>query len=153
MMRILGLAALPVLVTLMGCGRGPAKPDDLPALTPCKLTVTYQGSPLSDATVTLTAEGEKWVGVGQTDANGTVSVRTNGQFEGVPSGTYTVTVKKQEGPTGSDPSSAEEDAKLAASKASAPKLLVPEKYTDASTSGLTVQVSDSPVEETLELTD
>lgn len=63
-MRSLCLAAFPVVIWLTGCNRGPAKPDDLPALTPCKLTVTYQSSPLSDATVTLTAEGEKWVGVG-----------------------------------------------------------------------------------------
>lgn len=153
-MRILCLAALPVVISLLGCGGGAGKPDDLPPLTPCTLTVMYQGSPLTDATVTLTPESGKWVGVGQTDESGKVEVRTNGQFEGVPAGTYTVTVKKQEQPTGgSDPSSAEEDAAMAATKASAPKLLVPKKYTEASTSGLSVQVSDSPVDETLELTD
>ena len=59
--RLLFMTAFPVVAALLGCGGGPTRPDDLPPLTACTLTVAYQGTPLADATVTLTPEAGKWL--------------------------------------------------------------------------------------------
>jgi len=151
------LEILLLLISILGCRRGPTKPDDLPALTPCTLTILHKGSPLSDATVTLVPKSGNWVGVGQTGADGKVVIQTNGRYEGVPAGTYRVTVTKQAaaGNLPPDPTTPEEDRAYAEAikAAKSAKPLIPEKYTKWETSGLTVTVSESPLSETLELTD
>ena len=158
-MKNRGVSAVVVLVVLsaalvtVGCG-GSATPDDLPSLTACTLTVTYKGAPLADATVALTPESGTWTGVGKSDASGVAVIRTSGKYDGLPAGNYKVSVRKVEVVQENAPATAEEDAAMAASGAkNEPKLLVPKKYTDPETSGLTVTVADSPVAETLELTD
>lgn len=145
------------LFSIPGCSRGPAKPDDLPALTSCTLTILYKGSPLSDATVTLVPKNGNWVGVGQTGADGRVALQTNGRYEGVPLGTYAVTVRKpsETAKLPPDPTTPEEDRAYteALKAAKSAKPLIPEKYAKPETSGLSVTVSESPLSETLELTD
>ncbi|MEN6495730.1 MAG: carboxypeptidase-like regulatory domain-containing protein [Thermoguttaceae bacterium] len=148
---------LSLLVSPLGCHRGPTRPEDLPELTPCTLTIMYKGSPLSDATVTLVPKSGNWVGVGQTDSGGQAVIQTNGRYAGVPAGSYAVTVTKG-GPTSQlppDPKTPEEDQayREAMKAAKSARLLVPMKYTKTETSRLTVKVSDDPVSETLELTD
>lgn len=149
-------AILLVLISLPGCSRGTGKPEGLPALTPCTVTVLYKGSPVSEATVTLVPTSGKWVGVGNTGADGKTAVQTNGRYDGVAAGTYTVTVIKagavQLPPA---PKTAEEDKAYseALQAAKAAKSPIPEKYAKPETSGLTLTVTDKPVTESIELKD
>ena len=83
--------SIPLLFPI-GCG-GPKKPDGLPALHPVTLQLEQDGKPLAGADVTLNSDS-KWSSGGVSDANGVVTVRTHGQFSGVPLGHYKVVVSK-----------------------------------------------------------
>lgn len=144
-------------VALLGCSQGPPLPDDLPPLTSCKVDVVYNGAPVSDATVTLIPADGKWVGVGLTDQQGHSVIKTQGRYPGVPAGSYAVTVTKYDEqaeppPTASTP---EEDAQLdqAVNQMPPRKALVPKKYLKAESSGLKITVTESAMEETLDLQD
>jgi hypothetical protein len=69
----------------------------MPDLQPLAFTVTQQGVPLEGATVQLIAadpNNSRWASGGVTDAQGQVSLKTLGQYEGVVPGTYKVTIYK-----------------------------------------------------------
>ena len=91
--RILIVAAL-VLSVFSGCG-GPQRPDGLPTLYPCELTITQSGNPLEGASVRLVRETgtNDWAITGRTDANGVVKIFTH-DFAGAPEGTFKVLVSK-----------------------------------------------------------
>ena len=77
-----------------GCGGdGRARPRDLPALYPCTLTFTQEGVPLAKADIILHSDS-KWAVTGQTDENGQATLTTNGYYNGVPEGTYKITVRR-----------------------------------------------------------
>ncbi|WP_146576249.1 carboxypeptidase-like regulatory domain-containing protein [Neorhodopirellula pilleata] len=83
-------------LTLVGC-TGEPRPDGMPDLQPLALTVIQQGVPLEGATVQLIADDpniSRWASGGVTNAEGEVSLKTLGQYEGVVPGTYKVTVYK-----------------------------------------------------------
>jgi hypothetical protein len=77
-----------------GCGNS-TRPEDLPKLYPCKITVTQNNSVLEGATVTLLAKTKSKYGVSSatTDVSGTAVLYTYG-FNGVPLGEYGVTITK-----------------------------------------------------------
>ncbi|MDR1960343.1 MAG: carboxypeptidase-like regulatory domain-containing protein [Planctomycetaceae bacterium] len=82
--------------TLTGCNRNSPRPDDLPELSLCKITVTQNGVPLQDAEVAIFSKDTSAKyrnATGTTDTEGIAEMRTYG-FSGVPVGTYKVTVKK-----------------------------------------------------------
>jgi hypothetical protein len=118
------------LLFLSGCG-GTKKPDGLPNLHPCRITVTMNGSALEGASVTLSGSDGRWSGNGRTDVNGAAVIVTRGQFQGVAEGEYKVTVSKIVPPTsrGKDEGSNEE-----------PKTLVNTKYASPATTPLTCTV-------------
>ena len=70
----------------------------MPPLHPCRITITQEDKPLASATVRLyaTGTGAKWHCSGTTDANGVADLMTQGQFRGVPEGTYKIAVQKEE---------------------------------------------------------
>ncbi len=146
-------------LTSIGCGGGPAKPDDMPALTPCTITVTHNGEPVEGASVLLSPKSGKYSAAGITDGSGTAVMKTNATFEGVVAGDFLATVTKLEEtgyvapPEPSDPQKYEEwEAEL--KKQPKPKHLLPEKYTSFDSAGLTITVSEgSPAEETFDLAD
>jgi hypothetical protein len=72
----------------------------MPQLYPASITITQDGKPLADAQVILINIDPKtnWSGGGNTDRNGVVRLRTLGQFNGIPEGTYKVGVSKIEYP-------------------------------------------------------
>jgi hypothetical protein len=77
-----------------GCGGGGrAKPKDLPPLYPCTLTFIQEGAPLAKADIILHSDS-KWAVTGQTNENGQVKLTTNGYYDGVPEGTYKITVRR-----------------------------------------------------------
>ncbi len=94
---ILALAVL--LATVVGCSKGPKKPDDLPKLYPATVKVVYDdGTPVAEATVTLvTADGKSspWNLTGITDAKGVLVLKTNGNWDGTPAGDYQGMVVKE----------------------------------------------------------
>ena len=96
-MRIIVLLSFMfVLAFQPGCGKDPNRPDDLPKLYPVSITVTQEGKPLEGATVTLHAKAETKYGtcLASTDASGVAVIRTYG-FKGVPLGQYSVTIEKR----------------------------------------------------------
>jgi len=83
------------LLNLWGCG-GPAKPDGLPVLHPCKITIVQSGKPLDDAIVQLYGVNNSvpWTVIGVTNSFGVAVIKTQAQFVGAPEGEYVVTVTK-----------------------------------------------------------
>jgi hypothetical protein len=73
----------------------------IPQRYPVNVTITQDGKPLTDAQVILINidPASNWSGGGNTDKNGVVRLRTLGQFDGIPEGTYKVIVSKIEYPT------------------------------------------------------
>lgn len=124
---------------VVGCSKGPKKPDDLPSLNPTTITVTYDdGTPVDGATVALLPvekqAGRAWNLTGKTDANGTVTLKTDGNWDGAPSGVYNVIVTKEV-------SEVEEPTeKGGSSRAKSVTRLVDQKYANPKTSGLTVEI-------------
>ena len=86
-----------VFLVVAGCS-SEKRPVGMPPLQPCRVMITQEGKPLEGASVRLYAtEAEaKWHCSGTTDANGVANLLTQGQFRGVPEGTYKVTVQKEE---------------------------------------------------------
>jgi hypothetical protein len=73
----------------------------MPKRYPASITIIQDGKPLTDAQVILINidPTSNWSGGGNTDQNGIVRLRTLGQFDGIPEGTYKVGVSKIEYPT------------------------------------------------------
>jgi len=100
---LLIIPALAGALVLSGCG-GPS----LPQTSPVSGTVSYQGSPVEDATVIYSrgsrrlADGE--VAIGKTDASGaftlTTHVGSQADVPGAVPGQYQVTISKQVPPPG-----------------------------------------------------
>ena len=138
-----GLAVVAVVLVLAGCGGGSKRPK----LYPATGTVTLDGKPLADATVSFVpAVGPP--SDGKTDASGKFTIMTSGQ-PGAPFGPNKVTVSKFTG-TATMPSpgaSAEDMRKMYEKmydknkKAGAEKGEVPAKYGRPDSSGLTADVT------------
>lgn len=99
MKRFTLLLAAVLSVAFLGCGpKGPKKPDGMPELFPCVLTLTKGGAPVDGAIVTLhpTSGDSQWKPSGVSDAQGVVKLATYGNFPGAPAGSYKVTVMKSE---------------------------------------------------------
>lgn len=96
--KVLALSLACLCAVAVGCSKGPKKPADLPALNPTTVTVVYDdGTPVDGATVILLpADGTnpKWNLAGVTDAQGKLVLKTNGNWDGAPSGSYSATVSK-----------------------------------------------------------
>ena len=98
------ILALAVFVTT-GCG-GQRLPDGMPRLYPVSVTVTQEGTPLANATVSLFPEDaalQQWAPMGTTDAAGTAELFVNGLYKGAPLGTFKVAVSKREAVPDSNP--------------------------------------------------
>ena len=91
------------VVAVIGCAKTD-KPEGLPDLFPCEITITQDGKPLAGANVVFFGD-QKWAVGGGTAENGVAKIYTHGKFEGAPSGKYKVTVTKtitEGGPTEAD---------------------------------------------------
>jgi len=131
---------------LTGCGT--KRPDGLPKLYGCVLTIQYDdGSPVADAMVSLMpddTEIAKWGYADTTDSSGVANIHAHGNFPGAPAGTYKVLVKKIEGV---------ETGKL--DESGAPLLdtrfLVAEKFSLVGKTPLTLEIKDKAVNETFKV--
>jgi hypothetical protein len=88
------------LIVGVGCG-GKQRPNDLPPLYHCEITVIQDGKPLSDAMVLLyPLDGNLRFAIGgKTDQNGVLILKTDNEWDGVPEGEYRISVSKQIVPT------------------------------------------------------
>jgi len=137
-MRYLSLfiAILTLLVLTVGCGDG--------KLATIKVTgtVTYEGEPLAGASIAFSPkiQGEGHPAYGITDANGNYTLQTQlGNVDGgTTAGEYTVIISKREQTT---PTGATGTVIANTGPPPVPKSLIPERYEQAATSGLTATVS------------
>lgn len=93
------LAIFLVLFSVGGCApKGPVRPDGLPTLFPCEITITQEDKPLVGALVELRNKSQpsSWATDGVTDENGVAKIKINGTFPGAPEGEYQVLVTKSE---------------------------------------------------------
>ena len=88
-------AFLILLSFVWGCSE--KLPDGIPPLHPCRIVITQDGKPLEGASLQLySTGGSKWHSSGTTDSSGAADIVTQGQYRGVPEGTYKITVQKEE---------------------------------------------------------
>ncbi|MGL6193520.1 MAG: hypothetical protein ACRC2T_01715 [Thermoguttaceae bacterium] len=84
------------LQVVVGCG-GKPRPDGMPALVPCVITVIQDGANLGDATISLQPvdSTSKWAATGSTSESGAdAKMYTWGTQDGVVPGKYKVVVDK-----------------------------------------------------------
>src|SRR5262245_21836999 len=154
LMPVLGAA---MLALGLGCNTGFKKVD---------VKVTYDGQPLDGAMVVFTSDTGQ-LASGLTDAAGVCTLKSGNNKEGVPPGTYAVTISKIEKPAvdaAADPKAAMDHMKNLAPKPGAakagpgmppggpgaappggittPKNLIPAKYNDPKTSGFSCKVPE-----------
>ena len=86
---------------LSGCGE--KLPPGMPKLYRTTITITQDGNPLEGAHVIVVNDdfaSQPWSAGGVTSSSGSIDLKTEGKYPGVPAGTYRVTVRKTEGPPG-----------------------------------------------------
>jgi hypothetical protein len=92
------ISCLIFLVLVVSCSRE-HRPEGIPTLYPCTITITQDSKPLAGAMVTLyteSSEDRRWSPGGTTDSQGVIQIKVLGKYLGAPAGTYKVTVEKQE---------------------------------------------------------
>lgn len=139
-----------------GCFGG-GDSDRLPT-KPLAVTVTHNGRPVTDATVTFVDEAGTAPAFGQTDAQGVAKMKTYEEEDGVIYGTHRISIIKSEivgEREAADQDSTEYDP--LATEQGPPVMirqLIPAKYSSPDSSGLTAEINeDSPEEMKIELVD
>jgi hypothetical protein len=141
-----------LLLCLLGCSSGAA---DAPALYPVTGTLKVGGKPLADVSVQLApvdAKSKARPGIGNTDAEGKFTIRTNGD-KGAVSGKYKVVLStgsaKQEQDTIEDAIKKQQEMmqrmKQGMTGPVATTSPFPKEWADASTTPKEVEVGTQPV--------
>ncbi|MDO5553354.1 MAG: carboxypeptidase-like regulatory domain-containing protein [Planctomycetia bacterium] len=145
MNRILFTLLISAFLLPLGCN-GQKRPDGMPKLMPCAITIQQDGAPVSDATILLTAKNGDcpWVVSGTTDTTGTAKIQTHSLYNGAPAGVFTVTVEKTE-------STAEKSDVEKLTKPYEVYSLVAKEYTDKTTSPLELTIEKKAVTQTFDL--
>ena len=132
-------------VCFFSFGCGDKRPDGMPKPVSCTLTVQFEdGSPVEDANIRLIPEdsANKWAAGGKTNAAGKLEVKTSGEYLGVIPGKYKVICTKTESiPTGQKSEEGDEMMKV--------NHLIHPSFSSAAKTTLTLEVQNSPVNETL----
>ena len=131
--RRIVMIALAASASLAGCGSS----SEL-ELTPVRGEVTYNGKPLTSGIVGYlpTRRGEGRAANGPIEADGTFVLTTLKRHDGVMKGAYQIVIYAYD--SASEPKTREEiEAQSKSGRAGRPRSLVPEKYADPETSGLT----------------
>ena len=99
-MKKLSLAFALLFCVALFSGCGPARPEGMPVLVSCILTIEYEdGTPVAGALVTLVHDDpalRQWAIGGSTNSSGVVAIATNTDWAGAPAGSYKVVVSKVE---------------------------------------------------------
>ncbi|MDO5553740.1 MAG: hypothetical protein Q4G68_08260 [Planctomycetia bacterium] len=134
----------------IACG-GAKRPDGMPQLVPCQVTLTSQGQPVAGVSITLIPKQsglERWSSAGLTDASGTAALVTYGQYKGVPSGEFKVVLGKTVTEGGENDT---ETTPLAKREAISTFSLVDVKYIQEATTPLELKVENRSVAESFEI--
>jgi hypothetical protein len=85
-------------MALAGCADNDSRPEGMPKLVPCTVTILSEGQPLPDVKVDFNSDDPtfRWQAGATTDANGVAKMVTYGRYFGVVEGEYSVTVTKLE---------------------------------------------------------
>jgi hypothetical protein len=126
------LALLCCVATLAGCSPGG------PALGKVSGRVTLDGQPVAKAAVTFVPQTGGRPAMAVTDDSGQYKLDSSTDKAGVPTGTYSVTVIKQE--SAGATADAGGLAGGAAAPGAAPRWIVPQRYSAADTSQLSAEV-------------
>ena len=152
-----------LLFFLMICGIvfvGCEKSGHLKGLVPAKGVVTHNGQPVSNATITFipeTVTSEHRIAYASTDDQGRFIMTTLQPQDGLAQGKYKITVKKFETPPNSQPTEEQwaairgnapsvspsqnlSPAKAIAQEKANRKHLLPEKYAEADTTDLEIEI-------------
>ncbi|MDR0610417.1 MAG: hypothetical protein LBG58_09935 [Planctomycetaceae bacterium] len=90
--------ALTMILTLciFGC-RKPERPEGMPDLTPCIISVTFGGEKIEGVGVQLHSQHSstnEWGSGGRTDVNGKAFLKTGAYFDGAVPGNYIISFQK-----------------------------------------------------------
>lgn len=142
-----------LLTAAIGCG---SQPDDRLETAPVSVEVKYNGTPVSEAVVTFSNQTDSPPAYGVTNASGVAMLSTFESNDGAILGEHSVAIIKQEFGNKSQEAPQESDDYVPSPGASPPpviKDLLPKKFSQATTSGLTANVKKGPNEFTFDLTD
>ena len=166
MNKLFSLMAGTAFLLVTGCG------PSGPATYPVTGTITMDGKPIADATIAFVPMGGESDGrktaSGRTDAQGMYALTTFAKDDGALAGEYGIKVEKYEGgnegdQVASDPNDASQnldnyenaykpDVGDPRGSAPRPKNVLPKKYSDVVTSGLTYKVTEEGGTFDIELT-
>ena len=140
-----------VLSVFAGC----SSKEGLSGVYPCEGTVTYNGAPVENATVTFYPDGsggDARTAGGSTDAGGKFKTTTLKPQDGLFPGNYKVTITKREeyGPPGKTHVNEEGET---VQDGRPTKNVLPEKYEKVETSGLTATIEKKKNAVTFDLVD
>ena len=123
-----------VALVLLGLLAGCSGSDQFPT---AKVSgkITYQNKPVPNGTVMFVPEGDKPSATGELKPDGTYELTTYEEGDGAVLGPHTVMITAVE----------DMSNKLPEQRSGTPQALVPVKYTNNSTSGLTAEVKDVEV--------
>jgi hypothetical protein len=144
---LLILASAVSLLMTAGCS---AKVAGRPKVVPASGRVLYNGQPLEGAHVTFTNPTAKRSAYAQTDANGQFSLTTFERQDGAVPGKQQISVSKVKMTSQLDPG-VDRTTVAPATKSTTPerRWLIPERYGDVATSGLTAEISEDGKNDTI----
>lgn len=128
---------------LAGCSGGGQGAAERSETAPVTVTVKYKGAAVENATVTFSPKSSQGgrAAFGKTNGSGVVKLKTYADEEGVVPGEYNVAITKVESKAGTQISMDDPAYDGAESvKETPPKSLIPGKYANAASSGLTASV-------------
>lgn len=131
------------LCCLAGCSGGGEGAAERSETAPVTVTVNYKGAAVANATVTFSPKGAQGgqAAFGKTDKSGVAKLKAFADEEGVVPGDYNVAITKVETQKGTQVSMDDPAYDGAPSVAeTSPKSLIPVKYGNAASSGLTATV-------------
>ncbi len=136
MLYRLVMISLPIVACLMlaGCGGNELGTVGVTG------TVTYQDQPVAGANVTFAADGSP-LALGTTDDKGVYTLTTTGSPGAVP-GAHKVYISKMESSGDTSQLKPEDMETMSGDNAPEAKSLIPKKYNNPATSGLTATVTD-----------
>jgi len=139
------LLAVAVLVSVLGLGCTGQQGGDRPKTVRVTGTVTHSGEPVEGATVAFQSAGGSKSAIGVTDADGKYTLTTFESGDGAVPGEYQVKICKYQVETSQavDESSPDYVPPAEGEQSAPPENLLPGKYADPTTSGLTATVSES----------